>query len=309
MRKRQIAKVCAWSLGIFFLCTSQTYAESPSTPLQQEQQQLTQQQILQELVKANVVYLGETHNSPEDHKAQLEILQALHQQNPKIAIAMEMFQRPFQDVLDQYLAGKITEAQLVEQSEYDKRWGFPWEYYAPILRLAKVNQLPVLALNTPTEVTRKVARSGLESLTTDERQYIPPFSEIRTDNADYRKMAQEVYEQHHQAGHGNSTSFERFFTAQVLWDETMAEKIAQFVKANPGYQVVVLAGKSHIVYGYGIPSRVARRLNNNQLVQRSVLLGVSQEAQSAGEKAIADYFWQHQETLNLLDNPLEKKQP
>jgi len=38
-------------------------------------------------------------------------------------------------------------------------------------------------------------------------------------------------------------------------------------------------------------------------------LGVSQEAQSAGEKAIADYFWQHQETLNLLDNPLEKKQP
>ncbi|MBD0364184.1 MAG: ChaN family lipoprotein [Coleofasciculus sp. C3-bin4] len=309
MRKRQIAKVCAWSLGIFFLCTTPTYAESPSTPLQQEQQQLTQQQILQELVKANVVYLGETHNSPEDHKAQLEILQALHQQNPKIAIAMEMFQRPFQDVLDQYLAGKITEAQFVEQSEYDKRWGFPWEYYAPILRLAKINQLPVLALNTPTELTRKVARSGLESLTTDERRYIPPFSEIRTDNADYRKMAQEVYEQHHQAGHGNSTSFERFFTAQVLWDETMAETIAQFVKANPGYQVVVLAGKSHIVYGYGIPSRVARRLNNNQFVQRSVLLGVSQEAQSSGEKAIADYFWQHQETLNLLDNPLEKKQP
>ena len=309
MRKRQIAKVCAWSLGIFFLCTTPTYAESPSTPLQQEQQQLTQQQILQELLKANVVYLGETHNSPEDHKAQLEILQALHQQNPKIAIAMEMFQRPFQDVLDQYLAGKITEAQLVEQSEYDERWGFPWEYYAPILRLAKTNQLPVLALNTPTEVTRKVARSGLESLTTEERRYIPAFSEIRTDNADYRKMAQEVYEQHHQAGHGNSTSFERFFTAQVLWDETMAETIAQFVKANPGYQVVVLAGKSHIVYGYGIPSRVARRLNNNQLVQRSVLLGVSQEAQSAGEKAIADYFWQHQETLNLLDNPLEKKQP
>jgi uncharacterized iron-regulated protein len=318
MRKRQIAKVCAWSLGIFFLCTTQSYAESPSTPLQHEQQQLTQHQILQELLKANVVYLGETHNSPEDHKAQLEILQALHQQNrkiangasaPRIAIAMEMFQRPFQDVLDQYLAGKITEAQLVEQSEYDERWGFPWEYYAPILRLAKTNQLPVLALNTPTEVTRKVARSGLESLTTDERRYIPPFSEIRTDNADYRKIAQEVYEQHHQAGHGNSTSFERFFTAQVLWDETMAEKIAQFVKANPGYQVVVLAGKSHIVYGYGIPSRVARRLNNNQLVQRSVLLGVSQEAQSAGEKAIADYFWQHQETLNLLDNPLEKKQP
>jgi uncharacterized iron-regulated protein len=294
MRKRQIAKLCAWSLGIFFLYTTPTCAESPSTsPSPQLQtQQLTQQQILKELVKANVVYLGETHDRLEDHKAQLEILQALYQQNPKIAIAMEMFQRPFQDALDQYVAGKITEAQLVEQSEYEKRWGLSWENYAPLLRFAKTNQLPVLALNTPTEVTRKVARSGLESLASDERQYIPPFSEIRTDNADYRKMAQEIYEQHHQAGHGNSTSFERFFTAQVLWDETMAEKIAQFIKANPGHQVVVLAGNAHIAYGYGIPSRVARRISNNQLVQRSVLLSSPEGRSSSANQPIADFVWE-----------------
>ncbi len=297
MRTRKIAKLCAWSLGIFFLCTTPAYAQTTSTPVQQEQVETfrrnvsTQQQILQELVKADVVYLGETHDSPEAHKAQLEILQALHQQNRKIAIAMEMFQRPFQDVLDQYLAGKITEAQLVEQSEYEKRWGFPWENYAPLLRFAKTNQLPVLALNTPTEVTRKVARSGLESLTTDERRYIPPFSEIRTDNAEYRQMVQKAYEQHHQVGHGNSTSFERFFTAQVLWDETMAEKIAQFLEANPDYQVVVLAGQGHIIYGYGIPSRVARRLGNGNLVQRSVLLSPLEGTSSPTNKAVADFVW------------------
>lgn len=205
---------------------------------------------------------------------------------------MEMFQRPFQDVLDQYLAGKITEAQLVEQSEYEKRWGFPWENYAPLLRFAKTNQLPVLALNTPTEVTRKVARSGLDSLTTDERRYIPPFSDIRTDNAEYRQIAQEAYEQHHQAGHGNSTSFERFFTAQVLWDETMAETIAQFLKANPDYQVVVLAGKAHIMYGYGIPSRVARRLGSGNLVQRSVLLSTLDGTSSPRNKPVADFIWE-----------------
>ncbi len=293
MRKRQITKLCAWSLGIFFLCTTPACAEIPSNPQQQEQQQLTQKQILQELVKAKVVYLGETHDRTEDHKAQLEILQALHQQNPKIAIAMEMFQRPFQDVLNQYLAGKITEAQLVEQSEYEKRWGFPWENYAPLLHFAKTNQLPVLALNTPTEVTRKVARTGLDSLTTDERRYIPPSSEIRTDNAEYRKIAQEAYEQHHQAGHGNSTSFERFFTAQVLWDETMAETIAQFLKANPGYQVVVLAGKDHIIYGYGIPSRVARRLGQGNLVQHSVLLSPSEGTSSSTNKPFSDFTWEH----------------
>jgi uncharacterized iron-regulated protein len=294
MRKRQIAKFCVWSLGLFVLCTTPACAQDISTLAQQEQQQLAQQKILQELVKADVVYLGETHDSPEDHQAQLYILQTLYQQNQKIAIALEMFQRPYQHVIDRYLAGKITEEQLVEQSEYEERWGFPWEYYAPILRFARANQLPVIALNAPTEVTRKVARSGLESLTAPERKYIPPLSEIRTDNAEYRQMMQKFYAQHHQAGHGNSSSFERFFTAQVLWDETMADAIAQFIKAKPDYQVVVLAGKGHIVYGYGIPSRVARRLNNNQLVQRSVLLGVPDRGQSKGKKAMADYFWEHE---------------
>jgi uncharacterized iron-regulated protein len=291
MRKRQFAKFCAWSLGIFLLCTTPTCAQSPSTPNQQEQQQLTQKQILQELLKADIVYLGETHDSSEDHKAQLEILQALHQQNRKIAVAMEMFQRPDQNVIDQYLAGKITEAQLVEQSEYEKRWGLPWDYYAPILRFAKAHQLPILALNTPTEVTRKVARSGLESLTPAERKYIPPLSEIRTDNAEYRQMIQKSYAQHHQSGHGNSTNFDRFFTTQVLWDETMAEAITQFIKTNPGSQVVVLAGKGHIVYGYGIPSRVARRLDNGKLIQRSVLLNPVDGISSPSNKPAADFIW------------------
>lgn len=297
MRLNHIAKLCTWSLGIFCLCTTLAYAQISSldklSPVETLQQHIsTQSNLLKELAKADVVYLGETHDRPEDHQVQLEILQALHQQNPKIAIAMEMFQRPYQGILDQYLAGKITEAQLVEQSDYNQRWGFPWEYYAPLLHFAKTHQLPVLALNTPTEVSRKVARSGLESLTADEQQYIPPISEIRTDNAQYRKMLQDSYQQHHQWGHGNTNDFEQFFTVQVLWDETMAETIAEFIKANPDYQVVVLAGQGHIVYGYGIPSRVARRLNP-ELVQRTVLLGASPESQGEGEGAIADYFWPH----------------
>jgi uncharacterized iron-regulated protein len=293
MKLHQLAKLCAWSLGMFVLCTTPACAENTTSPPNTSQQQPTRQGILQELFKADVVYLGETHSRPEDHQAQLDILSALYQENPKIAVAMEMFQRPFQDALDRYLKGEITEAQLIEQTEYEQRWGFPWEYYAPILRFAQAHQLPVLALNTPTEVTRQVARRGLESLSASDRQFIPPLAEIDTDDPDYRQMIRKFYDLHHQQGHGNSTSFDRFFTAQVLWDETMAEKIAQFHQANPDYQVVVLVGQGHVVYDYGIPSRVARRLNAEQLVQRTVLLGESPDVEASGEKAIADFFWPH----------------
>ncbi|NES97024.1 MAG: ChaN family lipoprotein, partial [Desertifilum sp. SIO1I2] len=81
--------------------------------------------IIQRLVQADVVYLGEIHNRPEDGQAQLEIIQALAQKG-KVAIAMEMFQRPYQAAIDAYLQGEISETQLLEQTEYEQRWRFPW---------------------------------------------------------------------------------------------------------------------------------------------------------------------------------------
>ncbi len=250
--------------------------------------------ILQALFSANVVYLAETHDSQADHAAQLEIIKKLYGNNQKIAIALEMFQLPYQSILDQYLQGNLSEAELIEQSEYNNRWGFPWEFYAPILRFAKDHQLPLLALNTPSEITRQVARQGLESLSSEQKQLIPDFSEIRTDNAEYRQLILQVYNKMH-SSHGSSDNFENFFLAQVLWDETMAEGIVNFRQTNPEYQIVVLAGKGHIVYHYGIPSRVARRMGDQipeqKFVQHSVLLSPIPEFEWDSNTPIADFIW------------------
>jgi uncharacterized iron-regulated protein len=288
MKQNKLALFCACLLGINLFCTPIANAQKISSPV--SQQNYTPPELLLNLTIANVVYLGETHTSEADHKAQLEIIQQIYAKKPKIAIAMEMFQRPYQGAIDQYLAGKITEEELLTQTEYQQRWGFPWEYYAPILRFAKENLIPVLALNTPSEVTRKVSRQGLESLTAEDKKYIPPISEVRTDNAAYRQMLLEVFNQHQQGGHGSSASFERFFLAQVLWDETMAESIANFVKDNPNYTVIVLAGQGHLVYGYGIPSRVARRLDNS-LVQKTILLNFDSELPLKKDQPVADFLW------------------
>lgn len=302
MRNNNLTKLCVYSLGLVLACTLSVNAREIENPILGQERisavAQQQEQILRELSQADIVYLGETHDREADHQVQLEIIRELHRQNPKIAIGMEMFQRPYQEVLDRYLRGELSEEQLVEQTEYENRWGFPWEYYAPILRFAKENQLPVLALNTPSEVTRKVARSGWEHLTEEEREQIPPIAEIKTDNDAYRQMVQEAFAGHQQAGHGSSMNLDNFFLAQVLWDETMAETIAEFAIANPDYQVVVLAGQGHIVYGYGIPSRVARRLDrlsDRNFIQRSLLFNISDEMRRLSDIPIADYFWQHEE--------------
>ncbi len=261
-----------------------------------------QQQILKSIAPAQIIYLGEIHNSTTDHADQLAILDYLRQQKSSsksgLAIGLEMFQKPYQPIIDQYLAGKISEEQLVAQTQYKKRWGWPWENYAPLLQFAKAHQIPVIALNTPTEILRKVSKGGLESLQAADFQYIPPASEINKSNLTYRDLILESYQQHQAQAVATSPDFDRFYTAQLLWDETMAATAAEFYQQHPQTQLVVIAGQAHIRYGHGIPDRVSRRLAKTML-KKSVILSSDETSNEIREKSIADFLFR----------PMQKKEP
>ncbi len=282
------------TFSVLFLSLSPVLCQAPALVVQAPTENV---RILDALTTADIVYLGETHDSEADHAAQLEIVKALYRDDPQLAIGLEMFQRPFQGAIDAYLAGEIDETELRARSEYDDRWGFPWEYYAPILRFARERGLPVLALNAPAETTRKVSREGLASLSPPERRYIPPLAEIDTEgNPDHRAWVQRAFAQHDFTP--SAEVFERFYAAQVVWDETMAESIATFARERPDYRIVAIAGRGHTVYGYGIPSRVARRLRDRPtLNQQSVIFtdGPSEAlaAEALATPPIADHIWIH----------------
>ncbi|WP_373542197.1 ChaN family lipoprotein [Chamaesiphon sp.] len=291
MNIRRIATL-VW--GLILIVASNTIVvmptcAAPATTQSQKGFTPSQQEIVNQLQTADVVYLGETHDRESDRQQQLAIIQALLKHNPKLAIGMEMFQRPAQPLLDRYLAGTITAAELRQQSEFDKRWGYKWESYAPILEFAKAHRLPVIALNTPTEITRKAAKQGLESLTATELQSIPPIAEIDRSNLAYKEMILASYQQHAGMVSIASNSFDRFYTAQLLWDETMAERVANFVRQNPEHQTIVIAGNSHIIYGYGIPERVKRRLANPKFRQKTVLLSNDVNFERSQP---ADFVWE-----------------
>jgi uncharacterized iron-regulated protein len=293
MNIRRIATL-GWGLIVIvisnmFFITPDHRAIADSLPSQNDAKFTPQQQAtMRQLQTANVIYLGETHDRVADRQQQLAIIQALFNYQPRVAIAMEMFQRPAQPILDRYVAGKITETELRQQTEFDRRWGFNWEDFVPLLRFAKANRLKLIAINTPTEITRKVAKQGLESLTGQDLQYIPPIDQIDPSNTKYRDSILASYQQHMGKAPIASKSFDRFYTAQLLWDETMAERIANFVKQQPDYRVVVLAGRAHVIYGYGIPDRVRRRMGQSKFTQKTVLLSDEGDQQPPQP---ADFIW------------------
>ena len=209
------------------------------------------------LAGKRVVFVGEQHNRLEHHLVQLEIISRLHEQHPQLqlAIGMEVFQQPFQQALDDYIAGDITEQQMLRATEYYERWNMDYRLYAPILRYARVHGLPVIALNPPSELTRKVGRAGLAGLTPEERAGLP--AEIDRSDTAYEQRLREIFEMH---PNDSKQSFENFLEVQLLWDEGMAERAAGFLQAHPQHLLVVLAGTGHLAYGSAIPRRLTRRL-------------------------------------------------
>lgn len=212
------------------------------------------EEVIDKAAGKKVVYVGETHDRFSHHLAQLEIIRGLHKRGKKIAIGMEMFQRPFQKALDDYISGKIDEKQFLRESQYFRRWGYDYALYRPILQFARSAGIPVVALNVEEEIVKKVSSGGLDSLSADDKKRVPAQMDFA--DAAYAERLKKIHEEHREL---KDQPFEHFLQVQVLWDETMAESVDRFLKARPDYQIVVLAGSGHLSYGSGIPKRVARR--------------------------------------------------
>ncbi len=219
--------------------------------------------IIPQLAEDRVVFIGEVHTDYAHHLNQLAIIRGLHERRPDLAIGMEYFQQPFQEYLDKYGAGKLTETELLAKTQYFKRWGYDFRLYEPILKYARDTGIPLVALNVPSEIIQKVAQSGLAGLTEKERAEIP--QDLDRSISAYRDFLQSVYKDH---PHAKGASFESFYEVQLVWDEGMAARAARYLDDHPNRALVVLAGMDHVQYGFGIPDRLTRRIQ----VSRAIVL-------------------------------------
>ncbi len=210
--------------------------------------------LIDNIKDSKVIFVGENHTLYSNHVNQLKIIKALYESGKKVAIGMEMFQQPFQKYLDLFIDGKISEKEMLKKTEYFKRWKYDYNLYRPIILYAKKHKIKIVALNVRKEISKKVAKEGIDALTKKEMKELPKSMDFT--NLVYRQYMRQIYEAHAKKSFKN---FENFFYAQVLWDETMADNIANFLKSHPDFQMVVLAGNGHLRFGYGIPDRIKRR--------------------------------------------------
>jgi uncharacterized iron-regulated protein len=209
--------------------------------------------LVEKLAEKRVVMIGEVHDRYEHHLNQLELVCRLHRRHADLAIGLEFFQQPFQDPLDAYVALRIEAPEMLAKTEYYDRWHFDYRLYAPILEFARARGIPLVALNAPKEISSKVAQEGIAGLSEAERAQFS--AQFERNLPGYRERLRAIFDEHPEIQH---MSFENFVEAQLIWDESMAERAARYLEAHPGRRLVVLAGDGHVIRS-GIPARFSRR--------------------------------------------------
>ena len=225
--------------------------------------------IVEEIKDSKIVYVGEMHTDLGSHVLQLQVIQALFEEDPNLAIGMEMFPRSSQKSLDHYINGTIkTEKEFIKKSNYFGVWGFDYRYYRDIIGYAHRNGIPIVGLNIDKTIVSQVFKEGnIDGLDEEQTEAIPP--ERKLDAPGYRQRLSSAFSSHKQSG-VNPEKIGGFIQAQSIWDETMAESIVDYLNLNPERKMVVIAGNGHVYKDSAIPSRVSRRLDVPQSVLSSI---------------------------------------
>lgn len=216
-------------------------------------------ELTAQLGEKRAIFIGEIHDRLEHHQNQLRVIKSLYAQNPDLAIGVEYFQQPFQRYLDDYIAGRIDERQMLVKTEYFKRWQLDYRILQPIFEFAREKHIPVIALNIADEIHNKVFRGGMKSLSPEELAQTP--AHIEPASKHYLQRLKAIFDTHPR---GND--FKTFVEGVLLWDSSMADTAARYLNSHPQSRMVVLSGMVHVMYGDGIPERVNLRLGSDQSV-------------------------------------------
>jgi len=205
-------------------------------------------EVLSSVSKRSVVLLGERHERAEHHRWQLQTLAALLVQRDDLVLGFEMFPRRVQGVLDRWVAGELSEREFLEAADWTRVWGFAAEHYLPLFHFARLNRIPMLALNVERSLIHALGRKGTDAVPEAMREGIGTPAAA---SPAYLRELYAIYLKHPESAKvaQDDPDFRRFVQGQLTWDRAMAEAIRNALDGHRQRQVVAVMGRGHTGQG------------------------------------------------------------
>lgn len=284
--------------------------KSPGAPVESYRaydasgKQVTLSDIIAAFSGADVALIGETHNDAIAHLLEADLLRGAHEshglkaqgQARPVALSLEMFERDTQLVLDEYLAGQISEKHFLLSSR-------PWNNYAtdyrPLVEYARERKLPVIAANAPARYVSRVSSLGpasLKELSKEAKAWLPPLPfhpASQTYAAKFNQLmglaASSTHTPAQMPGAGPHGAL-HLLDAQNLRDATMASAITDHLKRQPHALIVHVNGKFHSEERLGVPEQIKLNHPKTRLLVVTIVRGEGFPAFDAGKLGrLGDY--------------------
>ena len=155
-------KTFALLLSLLFI-TNCTFAEKqwPKVYDTNQDKWLDLEEVEEVLQKYRVVFVGEKHGHRWGHRIERMLLEMYWNVRGDVTVAMEMFERDTQHVIDGYVRGEVSENFFLRNTR-------PWKNYKkdyrPLVEFAKEMRLSVLGMNVPRRYASFVAKNKEEIL-------------------------------------------------------------------------------------------------------------------------------------------------
>lgn len=239
-------------VATMFLASSDTTAfAAPQILKVSDKRAVAYTQFIEDIERADVIFIGETHDAIKQHENQLEIIRSIYADKHPVAIGLEMFAADSQQQLDDWSEGRLSEQDF--KNIYASNWSYDWQLYRDIFIYARDNHIPMIALNVPKPIISKVMRQGSAALNDKDKKEIPPNISwtLNPSQTDYlRRVTSKVFG--NRAGLVNLTNFS---AAQALRNDSFAWRISKYREKSPKSKVIVIAGTWHAIKN-GVPEQL-----------------------------------------------------
>jgi uncharacterized iron-regulated protein len=249
-------------------------------------------ELFSALVPAPFILLGETHDNPDHHLLQAEVIMALANAGRRPGLALEMFDMSQATALSAYLAQSPGDAGGIGEAVGWQTSGWPeWALYQPIAEAGLRAGLNLHAANMSRTEARALAQLGLAGTASELVHRLQLDRPLPT--ADAENLNQEIDAAH--CGYANNEMIGAMAYAQFARDAHLAHEMSANGEIDGA---ILIAGAGHARKDRAGPFHL-RRMSPGRAIISLAFLEVSAGENTANAYAMSfgsetlpfDYVW------------------
>lgn len=246
-------------------------------------QESSKEELYRELLDADFILLGETHDNPDHHILQAEVIEWLSEKKRVLSVGFEQLNTKEEELLRKYRKahpGKWNG--LPTLLEWNKKGWPDWWMYKPVFLAALRNIQQIIGLNFTKEQLHEVRRGSLKPISAPERKKLKLNKGLAPD------LEQELRAEL-KAAHSfpiSETSMQQMINVQTALDAFMAVRMFQSMN-NTVDQAVFIVGSGHARKDRGVPYYLNLLSPNSKVV--AVIL--NEKGRPKPAKKTFDWLW------------------